>query len=257
MKDGAEKGTTDFTRDEMLAIERAAVHAWPAAETRDIDGWLWRYSGGGSQRANSVSPLTFRGTDVEAAISAVEALYFERNGPSRIQVGKELAAPADLDRRLELRGYRVQEPVTTLAKRVFPSVIPQDAEISDRPSDGWMEVYLSNIKPDRRSSAPAILATVPRPCVFLSILAGGQVVSTALAVLHGGIVIAECIGTRADARRTGAASRVMAALEAWAVDQGATIAALQAVTANIPAQRLYGSLGYTRVNEYHYRIRER
>ena len=50
-------------RERLLAIERAAVRAWPAGETRDVDGWLWRYSGGGSQRANSVSALAYRARD--------------------------------------------------------------------------------------------------------------------------------------------------------------------------------------------------
>ena len=48
-----------FHIDEVRAIEQAAVYAWPATETRCIDGWLWRCSGGHSQRANSVSPLRF------------------------------------------------------------------------------------------------------------------------------------------------------------------------------------------------------
>ena len=35
------------SRERLLAIERAAVAAWPAGETADIGGWLWRSSGGG------------------------------------------------------------------------------------------------------------------------------------------------------------------------------------------------------------------
>lgn len=246
-----------FTRDELLAIEKAAVNAWPASETRDISGWLWRYAGGGSQRANSVSILEFRGSDAEAAISEAESLYFRRDAPSRFQVGSRIAAPADLDQRLERRGYRLHEPVTTLALRLPDrGEVPAGAIIAGRPSDGWMEVYLTNVAPDRHSAAPGILDSVPSPRVFLSIEAGGRVISTALAVLQGDVVIAECIGTRADARRTGAASKVMAALEAWGWQQGARIAALQAVTENQAAQRLYAALGYTKVNGYHYRLRE-
>ncbi len=240
-----------------MAIERAAVHAWPAVEVRDVDGWLWRHSGGHSQRANSVSTLAFRGADVEAAIGEAEELYFARNAPSRFQVGFDLTAPGDLDRRLERRGYRRHEPVATLAKRLGGNGAPPEAEIADRPGDGWMEVYLANITADRRAAAPRILALVPSPRAFLSVRSGGLVVSTALAVLDRGVVIAECIGTRAEARRRGAAGRVMAALEAWGREQGAAIAALQAVEANMPAQLLYAGLGYTKVHAYHYRVRDR
>ena len=89
----ADKTAAGFGEDELRAIEVAAVEAWPAFETRNISGWLWRYSGGGSQRANSVSTLEFRGPDAEAAIAEAEALYFSRNVPSRFQVSSTLAEP--------------------------------------------------------------------------------------------------------------------------------------------------------------------
>lgn len=245
-----------LTRDDLLAIERAAVHAWPASETQNIAGWLWRYSGGASQRANSVSTLAFDGADTIAAIEEAEELYFCRGAVSRFQVGTELAAPADLDLQLERRGYRLEEPVTTLARRLGQPSWPAGIEITAQPTAGWMEVYLSNIAPNRHAAAPAILDAVPAPRAFLSYVSGGQVVSTALAVLHDHIVIAECVGTRAEARRTGGARKVMAALEAWGSARGARIAALQAVAANEPAQRFYAALGYRKVNGYHYRVRD-
>jgi hypothetical protein len=46
----------------------------------------------------------------------------------------------------------------------------------------------------------------------------------------------------------------MRALEAWGARQGATIAALQAVAANAPAQALYARLAYALVGSYHYRV---
>src|SRR5262249_26598064 len=84
------------SRDELLAIERAAVAAWPALETADIDGWLWRYSGGGSQRANSVSPLRFRGSDVEGAIATAEARYRARGATPMFQIC-DVNVPVNLD----------------------------------------------------------------------------------------------------------------------------------------------------------------
>jgi hypothetical protein len=31
----------------LAEIEAAAVRSWPALETADVDGWLWRYASGG------------------------------------------------------------------------------------------------------------------------------------------------------------------------------------------------------------------
>ncbi len=245
-----------ITRDLLLAVERAAVRAWPAGETGDMDGWLWRCSGGASGRANSVSPLEFRGDDVETAIDAVEARYRSRGMPARFQVGHNFAAPDDLDRRLIARGYRAYDEVTTLAKPVTALQMPAGVVVEDAPSAGWMEVYLSNITPDRRPPAPGILARVPGPRVFLSCVRDGQCLATALAVITDAIVVAECVGTLTSARRSGAGSAVMRGLEAWAHPNGATTSALQVVAANVAGQGLYRSLGYAEINRYHYRIKE-
>ena len=245
-----------ISRERLVAIERAAVAAWPALETADIDGWLWRYSGGGSQRANSVSALGFQGADVDAAIAEAEARYRARGASAMFQVC-DVNAPADLDERLQRRGYRLQEPCTALAKSIAPDASIEhdpDVEIGDAPSEAWLSVYLAGITPSRRDLAPAILARVPPPRAFLLLRDRGQPAATALGVVAEGVAIAECVMTRADRRRGGAASRVMRVLEAWGAREGATITALQAVAANEPAQGLYAKLAYARVGGYHYRV---
>ena len=99
-----------------------------------------------------------------------------------------------------------------------------------------------------------ILAGVPAPRAFLLLRDKGEPVATALCVVAEGVAIAECVSTRADRRRIGAASRVMRALEAWGARHGACIAALQAVAANAPARALYAKLAYACVGSYHYRV---
>jgi GNAT superfamily N-acetyltransferase len=242
-----------ISRDTLLAIERTAVAAWPALETADLDGWLWRYSGGGSQRANSVSALAYRGTDVERAIDAAEGRYRARGAAPMFQIC-DVNAPGDLDERLARRGYRLQEPCTCLAKAIAPIEAPTGVEIGDVSSEDWLSVYLAGITESRRGLAPMILAGVPQPRAFLLLRDRDGPAATALAVAAEGVVIAECVMTLATRRRSGAASRVMLALEAWGAQQGATVAALQAVGANAPAQALYARLDYTRVGGYHYRV---
>jgi N-acetylglutamate synthase len=245
-----------ISRERLVAIERAAVAAWPALETADIDGWLWRYSGGGSQRANSVSALGFQGADVDAAIAEAEARYRARGASAMFQVC-DVNAPADLDERLQRRGYRLQEPCTALAKSIASDASgghDPDIEIGHAPSEAWLSVYLAGITPSRRDLAPRILAGVPAPCAFLLLRDRGAPAATALCVVGDGVAIAECVMTRTDLRRAGVGSRVMLGLEAWGARQGATLAALQAVAANAPAQGLYAKLAYVRVGSYHYRV---
>lgn len=240
-------------RERLIGIERAAVRAWPASETREVDGWLWRYSGGGSQRANSVSALHYRGSNVERSIDAIERLYGERGAPVRFQVGFPLSQPGDLDQRLAARGYVIHDPVTTLVKPVVPVALPGSVRLSEIPSDAWMKVYLSNVSSDRRPFAADILARVPGPRVFAEARRDGEAIATALGVHCEDAVIAECVGTSPAARRQGAASAAMEALEYWGAKQGALTIGLQAVTTNAPAQGLYAALGYTAAGTYHYR----
>ena len=240
-------------RPTLLRIEKAALRAWPALETASIDGWLWRYTGGGSQRANSVSALTFTGTDAEAAIDEAERRYRARGASPMFQIC-DINAPADLDDRLERRGYRLQEPCTALAKEIAPGELQPDIEIASSFSEPWLGVYLPGISESRRHLAPKILAGVPPPRAFFLLGSNGEPVSAALGVVAHGVVIAECVATRAEFRRNGGSARIMTALEAWGARHGATIAALQAVAANEPAQALYAKLDYARVGGYHYRV---
>src|SRR3569623_2866113 len=103
------------TADDLRAIERLHVRAWPALETAEIDGWLWRRSGGGSNRANSVSTVRFPDADPDAALAAIEARYRARNAAARVCV-YALRAPADLNERLAARGYINNEPTETMVK---------------------------------------------------------------------------------------------------------------------------------------------
>src|SRR6476661_2446278 len=94
--------------DDIRRIERLHVRAWPAFETADIDGWLWRYSGGASQRANSVSTVDFSGGDPAAALDEAEARYRARDAIVRFHT-YDLSTPAGIKDLLQQRGYRAGE----------------------------------------------------------------------------------------------------------------------------------------------------
>jgi N-acetylglutamate synthase len=252
-----------FSDVERLAVQRAAVRAWPAGETQDIDGWLWRYSGGASQRANSVSTLDFLGDDVGRSIERAEKRYLDRASTLRFQFGNG-STPVGLDDELLRRGYKHVETVTTLARRLDVSshkpkgeVDTDDVDITSSATDDWLAVYLAGISDDRRSAAPRILARVPQTRGFVIVRRRGKPIATALGVITGDIAIVECVMTAADARRTGAAGSVMRGLEAWALSKGTQTSALQAVLTNAPAQALYAGLGYVEIGRQHYFVLDR
>jgi ribosomal protein S18 acetylase RimI-like enzyme len=235
-----------ITADDLRRIERLHVRAWPAFETADIHGWLWRYSGGGSQRANSVSTVNFAGDDPTAALDEVEARYRARNALVRLHT-YDLSAPDGIVDLLQRRGYRGGETTLTMAKAVGTANPSDDVEVAATPNAGWQEVYLGAITESRRSVNAKILGAVPQPSGFFSCRRAGQVISSGLCVADGDFAVIECMATRAEARRQGGADAVLRSLEAWAAARGVKTLALQAVAVNTGAIALYTRFGFAAV----------
>ena len=217
------------------------MRAWPAFETADINGWLWRYSGGASQRANSVSTVDFTGDDPAAALDEAEVRYRARDAIVRFHT-YDLSAPSGVTDLLQARGYRAGETTLTMVKAIGGSEAPDDVEVASAANAEWQEVYLGAISESRRSVNAKILGRVPQPCGFFSCRRAGQVISSGLCVADGDFAVIECMATRADARRQGGADAVLRSLEAWAAVRGVKTLALQVVADNAAAVPLYTGL---------------
>jgi hypothetical protein len=159
--------------DDVRAIERLHVRAWPALETAVIGGWLWRYSGGGSQRANSVSTVQFSGDDPTAARDEGEARYRARGAPTRLHT-YDLTAPHGLADLLQGRGYGEGETTTTLMKPVTARDLPAGIEIADQGDAAWRDIYLGAITESRRATNAKILGAIPQPCAWFSCWRDGR-----------------------------------------------------------------------------------
>lgn len=236
------------------ALERLHVRAWPATEAERVDGWLWRWSGGASQRANSVSTVDFTGTDPEASLARVEALYLAKAAPVRFHTF-DLSGPPGLPALLAARGFRAGETTLTLMAPAKATTLPADVEVSSDPGRDWLDVYMGAITPDRRAVNRTILDRVPAPRAFFSVRREGRVISTALCVVDGDHAVAECVATRADSRGQRGAEAAMRALIGWAAGRGARIIALQVVDGNVPALALYRRLGFSQIGENRFWVR--
>jgi N-acetylglutamate synthase len=233
-----------LTDNAVHRMERAHVRAWPALQTRTVDGWLCRRSGGGSQRANSVSAIEFTGTDPDAALVRAETLYRSWNAPARFHT-YDLTKPEDLASRLQGRGYDFGETTVTMFKvPVSATAEDRGVTLADRPDGEWMGVYLDAITESRRAVNMLILGSIPSPRVFFTFRSEGHAISTALCVAGFGCAVIECVATRAEARRQGGAERVVRAAEDWAARQDIGLIGLQVVETNHPAVRLYRRMGF-------------
>ncbi len=255
-----------ITRGDRLRMEHAHVHAWPALQTHFIDGWRLRSSGGGSQRANSVSALEFTGTDLAAAITAVEAHYRACHAAPMFHTFEE-SAPPGLAAALQARGYQKAEDTITMFKplghpgqRADAGFLPCSADavphhapgaapvgeigMTADPGADWITAYLAEITPDRRLMNSRIVAAIPQPRAYFTLRHAGVVAATALCVISAGCAVIECVTTRTSLRRQGFARRLLTAAEDWAANQDADVIGLQVGAANVPAVQLYRQLGF-------------
>ena len=247
------------TVEDLRRLERVHVRAWPALETANIGGWLWRYSGGGSQRANSISAIDFHGGDARRAIEVVEARYRVKGAPARFH-SFSACSPSDLPELLEARGYRQGETTLTMVKSLGDAPLCDDVEASGSPTPDWLDVYLGAITENRRAVNTRILGSVPEPRRFFTFRDGAGAVSSALCVAEpvaeGSFAVIECVATRQEVRRKGGARAVLAAIEAYAASRRIGMLGLQVSETNEPAIALYASLGFVRVDRNQFWLRD-
>ncbi|HYZ24417.1 MAG TPA: GNAT family N-acetyltransferase [Rhodopila sp.] len=229
---------------EQVRMERAHVHAWPALRTARVDGWLWRSSGGGSQRANSVSTIDFTGTSLQTALTTAEALYRAQGAPARFHTYDQTNPPG-LEDALINHFYQPAEPTTTMFRPLAPGPRSDAVRYQDAPWPGWLDVYLDAITPNRRDVNRVILDAIPAPRAFFACSHNGEVVATALCIIAFRCAVIECVATRPAFRRQGFSRTVLTGLLGWAATQDADLAGLQVTAANTPAMRLYTGLGFT------------
>jgi ribosomal protein S18 acetylase RimI-like enzyme len=225
---------------------------WPALDEVDVDGWVARFSGGVTQRANSVMPLAAP-TDLDRTLARVETLYAERGLPTIFQIGPG-AQPSDLDQALADRGYEYRSPTSIQTARIGEMPPPDGVEIAKSPDPDWLDLWWAV---DGRGDGDAL-------AIAVKILTGGPALYATIRDEHGAVAVGRmalvgewggvyCMAVRSDARRRGLGAAVLTGLLAAGRARGITRSWLHVLAENTVAQRLYERAGYTEVSTYHYR----
>ena len=222
------------------------ARGWRAAETDRLGGWLLRASGGFTGRANSVLPLRAPGLPLDQALDEAASWYRERELPLRFQVPVE--SRRLLDAELAERGWPGSPDVHVMTTRL-DLTDPPAAGGRRRPMDEPDEAWLRRFR-DGRGLEPAARALLARHdhAAFAAVRDD----SGACAAIGRGTVDAGWLGVTAvevapDVRRTGLARRVMAALTAWGVAEGATRSHLRSRPTTPRRSRCTGASGIGRI----------
>lgn len=251
-------GTSDVL---VRRVEAAGLLALPAPDHVVLEGWVLRFAGGFTRRANSVSPHLHAGpepSELGRRIAACEALYAARGLPTIFRVPSTTSAC--LDDALTRRGYAPAEGRSAVlwgrldSLHADPVAHAAAVELTSNPTEAWLaaQARLGGHDAPRR----AILRCLSIPAAFAGAraVAGAPLASVAFGAVHDGIVTVQMVATDPAARRQGLARRTVGALLRWARSAGAAEASLQVAADNGPALRLYSQIGLrTALYHYHYR----
>ena len=209
-------------------LEQRAFRAWPALETYSAHGWIQRFSGGYTKRANSINAVSPKSDLTLEMKNELEAPYAGRGAPAVWRLSP--LAPAGSDALLAQAGYRSID--RSLVQRA-----PLDDRYRRDP-----EVAIDS------APSPAWLAG------FAEVEDAGRPVAFALGVVDGDHVGLFDVLVSPTARRRGLARRITQTIGAWGRENGARYMYLQVVATNTAALPLYAALGFETVYSYAYRV---
>ena len=217
-------------------LEHAAALAWPGLEQQWLDGWLLRFSGGQSHRANSAVPL-----EVHAGVSAIPAIiewYRARNASPWLAVA---------DRLVRLPGSAVSALESLVMTTDLEPTPVDHTAVSPRPDAEWLRIYERGVDVD-------VLTAVLDGEVGFATRASAAVGRGAVTTAPDGTRWAGLAAVRVNDRhrREGHARALCSALLGWAAARGATRAYVQVLGDNAPAARLYESMGFTTQHRVRY-----
>jgi GNAT superfamily N-acetyltransferase len=249
--------------EQVRFVEELAANAWRPEIEQHLGGWRLRYSGGTSRRVNSVWPnASPKMASIQESLEFVEAFYRRRSASSCFQLCPA-ALPAELPQILTDRGYAsyahtaVQiQSISGLLSRTSPPVGAVIA--SDALTDEWFDLYTSSsgYSPESLPIRRGVLSRIGPAAQFVSLENQGKQVATGLGVLERGWLGVFCVVTASPFRRMGFAVGVMHALALWGKEQGADHVYLQVMENNPSALNLYQKLGFSRLHQYYYAIKD-
>ena len=236
-------------------LEQRAFRAWPALETHSAYGWLQRFSGGYTKRANSINAVSPKSDLTLEMKNELEAPYAARGAPAVWRLSP--LAPAGSDALLAQAGYRSID--RSLVQRApLDDRYRRDPEVAidSAPSPAWLAGFaeLSPVASSHRETMARMLASIAAPVGFAHVDDAGRPVAFALGVVDGDHVGLFDVLVSPTARRRGLARRITQTIGAWGRENGARYMYLQVVATNTAALPLYAALGFETVYSYAYRV---
>ena len=241
----------------VLALESRLVNAWPSFEIQLADGWILRFAGGYSKRANAATPLRpGAGVDDDLVQHVLRAYSRQGIRPTFRLTGVE--AP-EVDARLAAHGLVEIEPTYGMvAPLEGVEEMPLDESVAIEPtvSRDWVREAATAYGGDKADDAllVEIVSRIRQRAGFATLSLDDRPVAWGLGVIERGYVGLYDIVVAPDLKGIGLGRRTMLSLMAWGRANGARFAYLQVREENEVARSLYRSLGFSDAYRYTHRV---
>jgi ribosomal protein S18 acetylase RimI-like enzyme len=237
-------------------LQERAARGQPASEVERVDGWWLRHAPGCQWWISTVLAHDEPANLLQAVIAA-EEFYDTRGTACGFQITPGVC-PDGLDDLLAERGYRHQDAVALLVATTAVVAAPPllHARVDDQPSRAWLDVWHAVYGGDADAQWE-LLRRVEPSSAYASVVRDGDVIAVGRAVVDTGWAGVFGMATRPEARGSGAARAVLAALGTWASTAHAERMYLQVKRDNARAVRLYRSAGFMESCGFHYRVTQR
>ncbi|MEI7832458.1 MAG: GNAT family N-acetyltransferase [bacterium] len=239
-------------------IEECSLNAWPAERSLLYDGWMLRFAGGYTRRANSISPLFPGNEDINRKIAWCEEQYAAQGLPTIFIITPNIQ-PDGLDEILAQRGYlREAESAVLYAPLSDIHAVASGCNAVILPQEEWLAHYAHVAGQSSNSQnwhRKILRAIIPAVCP-VAIIQDGQPVAVGLGVLERGMVGLYDLVTSEQFRRQGLAAQIIATILSWAAMNGAQCTYLQVMSNNATALALYTKIGYRPCYQYWYRLQQ-
>jgi N-acetylglutamate synthase len=122
-------------------IEEAALNSWPALQQMLFDGWVIRFAGGYTKRANSVTPVYLSELPLLEKIAFCERLYQEQHLPMIFRLPSFSPHVQEIDSLLAQKGYASMDQTLVLSAPLTPGENQALSGFQSVTLDEWLPLY--------------------------------------------------------------------------------------------------------------------
>jgi GNAT superfamily N-acetyltransferase len=238
-------------------IEEASLNSWPALQQMHFDGWLLRFAGEYTKRANSVTPLYPALQPILGKIEVCEKIYKEKQQPTIFRLPSFLPVCRELDHALSLQQYEYIDHTTVFAMKLDIGAQVLDRTIHQVSLTEWIAIFcqLSQRSIDKHHVHKEMLTRIASRTLFAVLSVGMIPVACGLGVLENDVFGIFDVVTSLEQRKKGFGTRLVNEMLDWGRENNATCAYIQVVDSNEAAWHVYEHLGFQPLYYYWYRVR--